>query len=255
MTALLRALEEYHASATAFHHRLTNPLPAHQWLRLGFAVLTVEGELSRLGFGPVPPPSTSCPADLDVPGFAELMRQLRGGADGWGHKVGGYWVECCRVATVTGPEPLTPEAREEAFAAALQEAFAHPDLKDVSSILAPLHLYVSGWRTALRQAGAADELEGGDSLPSLSQQEAAVLKALLQSHPVRLTVEGVERKVRFTDRTIRRALQSLSDRAAPLVEEPEPKKGHGLTPAGYALARGLPPDAGAELLNPASPGR
>jgi hypothetical protein len=147
VAVLLRAVEAYHESAVALDHLLTDQDPVRQWLRLGFAVLAVERELSHLGFGPDPPPSTSCPADLDVAGFAEWMRQLRRGDDGWGQRVGGYWVECCRV-----PGGTRDRAVENAD---MEEAWARPDLKGVSAVLARLRLYVSGWRAALRQAGAA----------------------------------------------------------------------------------------------------
>jgi hypothetical protein len=185
-------VEEYHEAAAALDHRLTDPDPVRQWLRLGSAVLAVERQLSHLGFGPDPPPSTSCPADLDVAGFAEFMRQLRRGAAGWGQKVGGYWEECCRVWRVpagTGPEPLTPEALEEAFRAFLEGAWAAPDLKDVSGVLARLRRYVSGWRAALRPPGGATP--PAPPVPRIALTEEGVL---LDGRPVPLDMTDEARK-------------------------------------------------------------
>jgi hypothetical protein len=118
--ALLRALEEYHQWAAACHWRLTNPAVAPRWVRVGCAVLAMEQELSHLGLGPDPalPRSTSFPPNLDVPLFAEWMRTMRGGADGWGERADGGW--SLEIGTTRLP--------------------------DVSDALAQLRLHLSGWQ-------------------------------------------------------------------------------------------------------------
>jgi hypothetical protein len=94
----------------------------------------------------------------------------------------------------------------------------------------------------------------GDSSPllSLSSEDAAILKTLLQAG-VTLTVWKIVEKITLGDKTIRKRLRFL--RGQGLVEEPVKKKGHGLTLAGMTKAKHLPPDAGNQFFPTASPGR
>jgi hypothetical protein len=85
-----------------------------------------------------------------------------------------------------------------------------------------------------------------DGEPSLTPEDAAVLKVLLLADPVRMTVGKIEGKVTVSEKTIRNRLKRLGFLG--LVERPEPKKGHRLTARGRTLAEKLAQDAGATLL-------
>jgi hypothetical protein len=93
----------------------------------------------------------------------------------------------------------------------------------------------------------------GKQPPSLTQEDAAILKVLLQANPVTMIVGNIESKVCFTDKTIRRRLKKL--RTLELVCEPEKNKGYTTTTKGADAAKKLPNDAGAKLIRSERVGR
>jgi predicted transcriptional regulator len=93
----------------------------------------------------------------------------------------------------------------------------------------------------------------GEQPLSLTQEDAAILKVLLQANGVMLTVDKIVAKVCFTDKTIRTRLKNL--REFGLVREPEKKKGYTTTAKGTDVAKGLPADAGAKLIQSERAGR
>lgn len=93
----------------------------------------------------------------------------------------------------------------------------------------------------------------GGPLPTVSKEEAAVLRVMLDNHPVRVTAEGLAALLRPDEKSICGYLQSLQGRG--LVTEPFGKTGRALTAAGLDLARSLPEGAGADLLCKKAPDR
>jgi hypothetical protein len=82
----------------------------------------------------------------------------------------------------------------------------------------------------------------------LSEQEAAILKAMLKRHPVRSKVGDLTEMLRLDEKSIRTYLQSLERKQPALVTEPHGKTGRMLTEAGISTAKSLPENAGAGLI-------
>jgi hypothetical protein len=89
--------------------------------------------------------------------------------------------------------------------------------------------------------------------PTVSKGEAAVLRVMLENHPVRVTAEGLAAQLRADEKSIRGYLQTLQGQG--LVTEPIAKTGRALTADGLALARSLPKGVGADLLRKKAPDR
>jgi hypothetical protein len=110
---------------------------------------------------------------------------------------------------------------------------------------------------ALTEATAAGEErtpppQDGGQLLTVSKEEAAVLRVMLNNHPVRVTAEGLAAQLRPDEKSVRSYLQSLQGRG--LVTKAFGKSGRALTAAGLDLARSLPEGAGADLLRKKAPG-
>jgi hypothetical protein len=84
-----------------------------------------------------------------------------------------------------------------------------------------------------------------DQLPYVANEEAAILRALLQVWPTQVPVSKLIRRVALCEKTIRGHLNELCERK--LVKRPN-KKGWTLTEAGQTLIKEMPPEAGKELL-------
>jgi hypothetical protein len=82
-------------------------------------------------------------------------------------------------------------------------------------------------------------------LKSVSEQEAAILKAMRAIHPVQAKVEDLTGKLLLSEKSIRTYLKSLRTRK--LVTKPQGKLGRALTDAGLKMAGKLPAGAGARL--------
>jgi DNA-binding MarR family transcriptional regulator len=96
-----------------------------------------------------------------------------------------------------------------------------------------------------------------DSTDVFAAEEAAILKAFLQSDRVPLIIAGSKRanrsiaeKTNISPRTIGKRLKGLIEKR--LVEEHAPKKGFVLTALGREKAIDLPALAGADLLKGSS---
>jgi hypothetical protein len=99
-------------------------------------------------------------------------------------------------------------------------------------------------RTSSLPGGGPDPAAGQP--PTVSKEEAAVLRVMLENHPVRMTAEALAALLRPDEKSIRGYLQALQERG--LVTEPFGKTGRALTAGGLALARSLPEGVGADLL-------
>jgi hypothetical protein len=80
----------------------------------------------------------------------------------------------------------------------------------------------------------------------VTQPQAAVLKVMLRHHPALVTVAVLGRQIAGNEKTVGGYVAGLQE--SQLVTPPADKGGRGLTPAGVALARSLPPDAGGAYL-------
>jgi hypothetical protein len=105
---------------------------------------------------------------------------------------------------------------------------------------------------ALAPQPASSETPAGGQPPTVSAEEAVVLRVMLVRHPVQVTAEVLADLLRLNEKSIRSYLQSLQNRG--LVTEPIGKKGRALTAAGLAFARSLPEGVGADLLRKKAPG-
>jgi hypothetical protein len=213
-----------------------------------FAALAAEAELARIGLGPalsatdpIPAWHSSSPNRFyAVEGLRSWLLEARKGDEkGWGQDLNvGLWRP--HPSPATSKEVLEDTGKLIGMGGQLRALAA---LFAATSAGQPVD---SGGTGYARPAGTGAPTmspsrrntvdgEGSGPTASLVPEEAAILKALLREHPVRLTVEKIEGKVTFTDKTIRKFLRSLRDRQ--LVEEPEKRKGHGLTQAGYKQAQ------------------
>jgi hypothetical protein len=93
--------------------------------------------------------------------------------------------------------------------------------------------------------GVVEKTKNKALVQSVSEQEAAVLKAMLQLHPQRVTVEILTEILRSDEKSLRSYLKSLE--ALHLVTKPHGKTGRALTEAGLLMAQLLPENAGARL--------
>jgi hypothetical protein len=105
---------------------------------------------------------------------------------------------------------------------------------------------------ALASQPSSSETPAGGQPPTVSKEEAAVLRVMLNTHPVRVTAEGLVAQLRPDEKSVRSYLQSLQGRG--LVTEAFGKSGRALTAAGLDLARSLPEGVGADLLRKKAPG-
>jgi hypothetical protein len=101
---------------------------------------------------------------------------------------------------------------------------------------------------AVLEATRPPEPARGDDLARghVSQEEAAVLKAMLQHHPARATVGQLTALLRFDEKTIRSHQKALEE--GRLVTGVETNGGRGLTPVGLSMAKALPEIAGQAFL-------
>jgi hypothetical protein len=99
-------------------------------------------------------------------------------------------------------------------------------------------------RGLLRKAG--ERKAQAEEQQTVTQQEAAVLKAMLRHHPVKVTVSDLQGELKSDEKSIRGYLTSLHK--CGLVSASNGKKGRALTQEGLHLAQILPVEAGQLLL-------
>ncbi len=109
------------------------------------------------------------------------------------------------------------------------------------------------YRERVRLLGQVPPQSESDKQPERSQptspitaEQAAILKVLLRSEPVPLTIDAIGCKVKLCEKTVAKWLRSLRDQN--LVTAAAKKKGSCLTQLGRNQADALPADAGAQLL-------
>jgi hypothetical protein len=149
------------------------------------------------------------------------------------------WVEEGRYERLAPfvPGPDTENARDKVLT---YLAAVDPECGLDSLAMRTMTARKAALRIAVLQLKAAQPGAPPRQADLVPPQQAAVLLALLENHPVRMTVEGLAGRLRPGEKSIRGYLRAL--RARGLVAPPVEKGGFGLTPEGLALAKALPPD-------------